>query len=224
MSSIDLAKRAIEDNLSAQGFDRDSINRIVLEDLPFLTVWQLQPDTPEKIETAEAIISFAFGFGPAKPNVPYPPGQYHPLLYEPGRTNEALAATIVPFAQKGLEVFTQWEVAEALKAHGITVSEDHVARPGQAYLGTSGVVDQFLDNGLSQFCSVLLVAHRHHMYRCREITRTVFQRRNQSIAILIPETPDVYDPNSVQWWTRSLTDWVKYEVGNRFNNRYQGNM
>ncbi|MGA1870218.1 MAG: hypothetical protein ACMUJM_16900 [bacterium] len=218
------AQRAIEDYLSIQGLDRDSINRIILEDLPFLTIWQLKPDTPEKIDKAEAVIAFAFGFGPAKAGVSYPPEQYHPLLYKPGKTNEALATTIVPFAQKGLEIFAQWEVAEALKPHGITIPHAQVACPGKEYLGTRGIIEQFLHNGLSQFGSVLLVAHRHHMYRCREITKTVFQKRNQPISIVIPDTPDMYDPDSIQWWTRSLKDWVTYEVGNRFNNRYQGNL
>lgn len=224
MSSKERAIRAIKDHLTGLGFDKESINRIILEDLLYLMVWQPQPDPPEQLAEAEAVIAFSFGFGPARRNVPCPPDQYHPLLYEPGKTNESLADFIVPFAQRGISVFAQWEIAEALRDRELPVSDSQVARPGKKYLGTQGVVEQFLAAGVDRFKSVLLVAHRHHAFRCRETTKTVFQKNKKGIAILVPDTPAVYDSRSVQPWTRSLKEWVAYEVGNQFNNRFRGNM
>jgi hypothetical protein len=225
MTSLERASRAIEEHLSSVGFDRESINRIVLEDLPFLTIWELEPHSPREISAAAAVVAFAFGFGPARQGVPHPPGQYHPLLYEPGRTNEALADFIVPFARRNVPVFAQWEVADALNGRGVIVPETRVARPDKTYLGTSGVVEQFVDSGLHEFRSIVLVAHRHHAFRCREITSTIFRKRAISTAILVPDRlPDVYDVDSVQPWTRSLTAWVSYEVATRFHSRLQGNM
>ncbi len=225
MTNLDRASRAIEDHLSSLGLDKDSINRIVLEDLRFLTVWELQPDSPQEILAADAVVALAFGFGPAKPGVLYPPGQYHPLLYKPGKTNEALADIVVPFAQRNVPVFAQWEVADALNDRGVTVPDQQVARPGKTYLGTSGVVEQFLNNGLNRFRSVVLVAHRRHVFRCREIATTLFQKRGASAVFLIPEhLPDVYDADSVQPWTRSLRALVSREVAVRFHNRFRCNM
>lgn len=225
MNSLDRAVQALEEHLRGLGFDKDSIDRIICQDLPFLTTWELAPNPPQELENADAVITFALGFGPVKEQVQHPPGQYHPQLFDPGKSNEALAEVIVPFAQKGLSIFAQWEVAEALNARGIAVPDHQIARPDRRYLGTSGVVEQFLANGLANFASVMLVAHPHHAFRCRETTKIVFQKNGKAISLLIADTRSVpYDPKSVQPWTRSLKAWVEYEVGNRFNNRFQGNM
>jgi len=225
MNSLDRAVQALEEHLRGLSFDKAAIDRIICQDLPFLTTWELTPNPLQELENADAVMTFAFGFGPAKEQVQHPPGQYHPQLFDPGKSNEGLAEVIVPFAQKGLPIFAQWEVAEALNARGIAVPDHQVARPDRRYLGTSGVVEQFLVNGLANSTSVLLVAHPHHVFRCREITNMVFQKNGKAISILIADTCLVpYDPKSVQPWTRSLKAWVEYEVGNRFNNRFQGNM
>ncbi len=225
MASLDEAHRAIKEHLTAIGFGEDAINRLLLDDLPYLTTWVLDPDSTQELAEAQAVIAFAFGFGPSKPHVPFPPSQYHPCLHHPGKTNDAIADFILPFTKRGLSIFAQWEIAESLAERDVVVPGHQVARPGTKYLGTSGVVKQFLNNGLAEFQSVMLVAHRHHMFRCREITKRVFQQEGRNISIVIPpDTPDVYDTASVQWWTRSLKDWVTYEVGNRFHNRFQGNM
>jgi len=224
MNTAEHVQRAVEDCLSGQGLSPKAASKIVTEYLPFLTVWELAPSGKDQLETAEAVVAFAFGFGPARKGVPHPPEQYHPLLHHAGKTNEALANVIVPFAQKGLAVFAQWEVAEALKAHGILVPDRRGARPERTYLGTSGVVEQFMHNGLDQLRSVVLVAHRHHAFRCLETTRALFGSRGNTIDVLVPELPDVYDPDSVQPWTRSMENYVAYEVESRFRNRSRGKM
>lgn len=225
MASIDSMKAAVREYLSGLGLDDKSIGRIVEEDLPYLTEWVLEPSAPADLEQAKAIIAFAFGFGPAKNGVTDPPDQYHPLLYEPGASNEALADLILPFARKGLAVFAQWEIAEALGLRGVDLPRQQVARPGKTYLGTAGVVRQFLEGGLGQFDSLIVVAHCHHAYRCIQVTRATLKKGGQIIPLLIPPgLPAVYDSGSVQPWTRSLGNWVSYEVGNRFSNRYRGDM
>ena len=224
--SVSKARIEIQDHLREIGFSPSAISRIIDEDLPFLTTWELQESSPEALASADAVMAFAFGFGPALEGVQHPTGQYDPLLYHPGKTNEALADVIGPYAEKGLPVFAQWEVAEALRARQKAELCHCVARPDKEYLGTSGVVRQFLSEGLGKYKAVILVAHRHHAFRCQRIAAKVFaaEEGTADIRILIPSLPDVYDPDSVQPWTRSLEDWVRYEVGNRFHNRFQGNM
>ena len=181
--SADRARRAIESRLNGLGFSQAAINRIAEEDLPFLTTWDLQSSSRRVLARADAVISFAFGFGPARKGVQHPTGQYHPLLYEPGRTNEALADVIVPFAAKGLRVFAQWEIAEALRARGIHVPNRCVARPDKKYLGTGGVVEQFLSHGLGRCRAAILVAHRHHAFRCQQITAKVLSAKKVRVLV-----------------------------------------
>ncbi|MEZ5044082.1 MAG: hypothetical protein R2828_29585 [Saprospiraceae bacterium] len=224
MNNLEKARSLLKKHLLSYGFDPNSIRRIVEEDLAFLTTWELPPDPPEKISKAEAIISFSFGYGPAKTEAENTSDQYDPLRYFFGKTNEALAETILKYSDGSRPVFAQWEIAEALKERGEVLPAQQVAKPGETYLGTSSVVKQFIDNGLDQFKSVLLIAHKHHAFRCREITRNILKEMGVQLEITIPILPGVYDSTSVQPWTRSLKDWVEYEVGNRFQNRYRGIM
>jgi hypothetical protein len=224
MDAIEKAKSALRESLLALGFDTNSMNRILDEDLPFLIVWEIPADPPTRIENAEAIVAFSFGFGPAKQGVENAPEQYHPNLHWPGKANEALADTILTLNSKNVPIFAQWEVAEALKARGCSVPDHHVAKPQEEYLGTTGVVEQFFDNGLYRFRTLLLVAHRRHAYRCRETLKKTFQKKSRTITILVPELPDVYDTRSLQPWTQSLNALVRDEVGKRFHNRFKGNI
>lgn len=220
-----IAWQALTAHLQGLGFDAASIKRIAEEDLCFLATWVVESDSQEELNAAEAVIAFAFGFGSKKEGVQFAPDRYDPKLYKPGKSNEGLAEVIVPFANRGMPVFAQWEVAEALKLQGILVPDRQIARPGKEYLGTSGVLKQFLANGLADFRSVILVAHPHHMFRCRETAKTIFRKEGVEIKVLIADTRSVpYDPESMQLWTRSLKDWVEYEVRVRFNCRHSGKM
>jgi hypothetical protein len=234
---LESANRELQKYLENQGLDKGSIDRILEEDLPFLSEWQIKASDREELSRRlrsghAAVLAFAFGFGPARQGVPYPPEQYHPMLCLPGKSNEGLAKVISQLVGSVgnneiiSRVFAQWEVAEALKENNqIIVPDTQIARPRGEYLGTRGVVEQLLDRGLRDFPSIIIVAHPHHLYRCRKTTEAVLRKRHLQIDVFSADTSSVsYDPQSVQPWTRSPGDWVRYEVGNRFKTRYQGNM
>lgn len=224
---LEITKEALRKHLKQCGLEPDSVARVVDEDLTYLTEWLLNPSAPEELKTARAIIAFSFGFGPKRGGIKNPAGQYYPELYKPGKSNEAMASVIAGLYKDGLQlpVFSQWEIAEALKEYEIVIPINQVARPGGKYLGTSGVVEQMLDNGLNELTPVILVAQPYHMFRCKEITKKISEKRGTALETLIANTSSVpFDPESEQWWTRSLKDWVRYEIGNRFSNRYNGFM
>ncbi len=228
-SNLDVVKEALIKHLMKNRLACSSIERIVVEDLKYLTEWLIKPNSEEELRKGQAIISFSFGFGPARENVEVTSKQYDPQVYKPGKSNEALADVIAKLYTDGLTAptYAQWEIAEALREkYKLTLPANQIAKPNEKYLGTSGVVMQFLDNGLGKFNPIILVAQPYHVFRCREITKTIYNRvEKKDLDILIADTSIVpFDPESVQAWTRSLEDWVRYEVGVRFNNRYQGNM
>ena len=218
----------LERYLKSQLLSDDAIRRIVNEDLEYLLNWELQPSSEDDLSQAQAVIAFSFGYGPEKPGVSNAKEHpYHPLLHKPGKSNIAMTHVIEPFLKAGKAVFAQWEVAEALsEVCGIRIKDDYIARPDKQYLGTSGVVRKFLDKGLKSddYKKIIVVAHRHHTYRCLKITEKVFLDENLQKQLLVANNPDVYDPDSLQDWTKSLENWVAYEVGNRFRNRFQKNM
>ena len=214
--------------LEEEGLSKESIERISNEDLPFLLNWNLQEANKEAIESVNAIIAFSFGYGPQRKDVEFGNQHpYHPKLHKPGETNISIAKKVRDFNLPVKAIFAQWEVAEALKdSHGIIIPDTNVARPDKQYLGTSGVIQKFLENGLSSddYTHVAIVAHRHHTYRCWKITEKTFRVQQVQKSLVIPENPTNYDSESLQPWTRSLNDWIDYEVGNRFHNRYEGNL
>jgi hypothetical protein len=227
----DVATR-LGDHLANQHLTEPAVRRIVREDLEYLTNWVLEPDSAEELASLKCVIAFSFGFGPARSDAANARNHpYDPMLHRPGAANEALADLIKSLGVPAEDIFAQWEIAEALhERHGIAVPDSHIARPSKAYLGTSGVVKQFLDHGLRspEYERIAVVAHRHHTYRCLRITEKALFDATPSVLpprrLLIPDNPAVYDPDSLQNWTTSLEKWVAYEVGARFNNRYNKQM
>lgn len=161
----------------------------------------------------EAIISFAFGFGPAK--IKNPSKQYNPKYYYPGKSNEALAKVIEKIYKKiKIPIYAQWEVAEALKKKKIPVK--YVAKPGKDYLGTKGVIEKMLKNGLNNYKKIIIVAHPDHIYRCKKITEKAFKEKEYKVTILIANNSTVpYDSKSVQPWTRNKKAFIKHEKSSR---------
>lgn len=225
-------KKSIENNLEKylrqNGFDEGSIRRIVKDDLLYLTEWILKPNTLKELKNGQAYILPAFGYGSKKKGIKSNPDHYNPKFYEPGRSNEAVARIVTALHKQGISrpIFAQWEVAEALKKYGIIVPEKNIAKPTKGkYLGTIGDIEQWLDNGLSKYNTVILATHPYYAYRPKEIIQQVLFKKKKKIKVLIADTSSVpFDHKSVQEWTRNLRSWVRYEVGNRFANRYRGNM
>jgi len=222
------AKVHLRLHLEENGFPEHAIRRVLDEDFQYLTEWRPHTHSLGVFRSGQAIVSFAFGFGPLKNGVGTPPDpkQYHPDFNLPGKSNEGLARQIhYLYSRYGvvLPTYTQWEIGEALKEHAIFLPPERIARPGQGYLGTSGVVDQWLENGLGDASEIILVAQPYHVFRCKKTLEKVFADKGKPIEVLVADTSTVpFDKDSVQPWTRSLTDWVNYEVGNRFSNRFRG--
>ena len=215
--------------LKTMNLTDSAIHRLVNEDLEYLLNWELSPDSSNELEEAQGIIAFSFGYGPVWDNLGDIEIQsYDPSIHQPGKSNEAFADLIVNLGKKKEHIFAQWEVAEALRTkHDIQLLDEHIARPGKSYLGTSGVIRQFLDHGLKNnyYEKIIIVAHRHHTYRCMKIVEKILLDEGFfGKKLVIPSNPDIYDPKSLQSWTTSLETWVAYEVGARFNNRFQKNM
>ncbi len=227
---LEVAKRALANHLQRNGFDGPSIRRVIDEDFPYLTEWLIKPSLEEELRMGKSIISFAFGFGPLKEGVHNPPNpnQFNPQFHYVGKSNDAIADVIKRLYDNGLElpIYAQWEIAEALrKRHDIILPDSQIARPRDGYLGTHGVIEQWLDNELNLHNPIILVAHPYHVFRCKKIIENVSAKREKPFDILIADTSSVpFDPVSLQRWTRNLNEWIMYEVGNRFSNRYRGLM
>jgi|GEM_PF-5493951 len=226
-SYIKIIQKYVKKHLEQNGFDKLSIKRIVEDDLSYLTEWVLKPNSLEELKAGEAYVLPAFGYAAKNKKSPDKSEHFDPKIHKPGESNEAIARVVVNLFNKGIErpIYAQWEIAEALKKYNVIVPDKNVAKPKGGYLGTIGDIEQWRDRGLKNVKTVILVTHPYYAYRPREILRNVAERRNQKIKVLIADTSSVpFDPDSLQDWTRNLNKWVRYEVCNRFSNRYRGNM
>jgi len=222
-----IIQKYLRKHLKQNGLDESSIKRVVEDDLLYLTEWLLKSNTLKELKSGKAYILPAFGYGPKKKGMARSSENYDPKLYKPGKSNEAIARIVATLYKQGIKrpIFAQWEIAEALKKYNIIVPEKNIAKPKGGYLGTVGDIEQWLDNGLAVYNSVILVTHPYYAYRPKEIIQSVAKKRGQKIKVLVADTSTVpFDQNSVQAWTRNLKSWVRYEVCNRFSNRYRGNM
>lgn len=220
-------QKYLRKHLKQNGLDESSIKRITEDDLPYLTEWLLKPNTLKELKDGKAYVLPAFGYGPKKKGVVRLFKNYNPKTYKPGKSNEAIAQIVATLYGLDIKrpIFAQWEIAEALKKYNIIVPEKNIAKPKRGYLGTAGDIEQWMDNGLKTYNSVILVTHPYYAYRPKEIIQSVSEKRSQKIKVLVADTSAVpFDQNSVQAWTRNLKSWVRYEVCNRFSNRYRGNM
>ncbi len=219
-------RQILREYVWAQGLNSDSAD-LCLDAVTIATTFYTPPDSLEKLKQGQAFIAYSFGIGARKDGVPEVQEntdarkiQYSPDVYLPGKTNEGLARVISNLYQHGVErpVFAQWEIASALEEQGITLDEKCIAKPKEGYLGTGGVIKQFLEAGLQELDRVILVAHSLHVRRARAITRNeVAKQRGRPLEkVLIANTSDVeFDPNSVQAWTRSQEANVRHEIGVR---------
>lgn len=222
-----IIQQYLSKHLKQNGLDKASIERVIEDDLPYLTEWLLESNTLKELKSGKAYILPAFGYGPKKRGVVRSSEGYEPKFYKPGKSNEAIAHIVATLHGQGIRrpIFAQWEIAEALRKYNIIVPEKNIAKPKGGYLGTVGDIEQWLDNGLETYNSVILVTHPYYAYRPKEIIQSVAKKRGRKIKVLIADTLAVpFDKNSVQAWTRNLKNWVRYEVCNRFSNRYRGNM
>lgn len=224
-----ISQNALRNYLGELGLDWSSVIKISHSDFKFLTEWKLNPSVKTELEKADSIVSFSFGFGPLRKDIPdaQDSSQFNPELHYYGESNLGLAKVILELNSQGIDlpVYAQWEVAEALRDKGIFLDEKNIAKPKGDYLNTKGVLEQFFENGLEDSKSLILVSQPYHAPRCKWIMEKAYKDRGKSVDILIADTSSVgFDRDSLQPWTRSLEDWVKYEVGSRFANRHRGDI
>jgi len=204
-----------------QELDPESIN-VCLDAINLSLSWKPRWASEEDLKRAEAFVSYSFGIGKRKDGKEEDKEQfeilYDPKIYHPGLTNVGLAKVIFDLYGKGLEkpIFAQWEVAVALEEIGIDAKS--VAKPGEGYLGTGGVAQQFLERGLGEYGNIALVVHPIHSYRAKATTITEAYNLAGKIFenVIHADTSNaICDPESVQLTTRSEEKVVAYEIGNR---------
>ena len=112
-----------------------------------------------------------------------------------------------------------------MRDRGVFLNEKNIAKPKEGYLNTRGVLEQFFENGLEDSKSLILVSHPYHAPRCKWIIEKAYKDKGKSVDILVADTSSVgFDKDSLQSWTTNLENWIKYEVGSRFANRYRGDI
>ncbi len=214
------AIKLLEEYLREQELSPEPIN-ICLDALNLSLSWKPKFASEEELRGADAFVSYSHGIGTRKDGRTEDKDtskiQYNPDIYHPGLTNIDLAEVILKLHKKGIEkpIFAQWEVAVALEEMGICVRS--VAKPREGYLSTQGVSKQFLEDGLREFRNIILVVHPIISFRARATTITEASRLGKTFQrVYYADTSMVrYDLDSVQSWTRSEVDLIRYEIGSR---------
>ena len=187
--------------------------------------FNVKSDSKEELAKSQAFLAYSFGFGPRKDGkIETRNGReihFKPEEFFVGISNEGLAKVISDYRKQGLNipVFAQWEIAVALaEKYGLELPEKQIAKPREGYLGTPGVIQQFLEGGVSGLERVAVVAHPDHMRRAVDTTAGIVKaKRGKGFeAVYETDTSSVgYDSLSVQPWTRSEKAFSYYEFFNR---------
>jgi hypothetical protein len=203
---------------------------ILLSHFSDLTSWDLPPSSREELMEADSIAAFSFGFGPKKSNEGGV--QYDPKYFYPGKSNKRMAELMPWFLLKNEKInlgsiFAQWEIAVAFSEMYNNERElRNIAKPeGETYLGTKGVADIFIKQGLGKFRKIAVFAHPLHMYRCVKTLEKSLGDTGSEAKVLIADTKTVpFDERSVHPQTTDIRLWIPYEINSRAYARIRGHM
>ncbi len=198
------------------------INEIYLNQLGELLA---MPATQEELRSVDALLAFAFGFGPAKEGVIVParePPQYHPHFYHPGESNKGLAKVIFDhinaFGNK--PVYAQWEIVNVLLSdpYWLAVNGEHTTMPYSEYLSSVGALEQAFNNGLGNYHRIGVVAFDLHARRCVMRLEDELKERGLNADICVLDTTCVAcDPKSVQIWTQNRLAYLLHDIVSRID-------
>lgn len=165
--------------------------------------WHVKYATQEEIKNADAVIAFSFG------------GRD-----EPGRhcdTNVCLASIARSvFRENSIQTIAQWEIASLLQNELILSIKE--SRINGQYLDTYEVAYQAYEICKKHgFQDVLVLAHKHHAWRCKKI----LDKLGLNTYVLDTDSCP-YDSNSNQRWTRSAFNFISREIFVRISYFLQG--
>lgn len=154
----------------------------------------------------DSVIGYSFGFRESDDGT-----------LTPGPPNEAIAAEIAAFvADHPVPVFAQHEIAQVLQAagvgHVVSIEPDIGANGEVVYLSTAGVAARALELASAagiELGTTGVFGFADHLGRCVLTTEAV------GIAAVVPagvDAPAVYDPESVQPWTRDRVTYLTIDL------------
>lgn len=143
---------------------------------------------------ADCIIAFSFGY------------QIDGDEVKPGPPNEALADYIEQL-EMDVPIIAQFEVDDALgKKAQKRIETDWLGDP-ENYLDSHQVLLEAVRfMGRHKLKRPLLVAHRHHMPRLHALVL-----HHGFKPIVLPDLPDVWDPENEQTWIHGHPQWIARE-------------
>lgn len=159
--------------------------------LQIFKVWKKSVPSPvEDFSEADAVIAIPFGSH----------NQSQPV----GTSNASIATLLASLHTKfNLPIGTQWEIADGNPATSCEVT----VGPRFAPHITTPEFFAAIKKAHPEWKTIILVAHPDHIQRC------VWTAEKMSYKVLIPDVSTVpYDLASSQWWCRSRTVFLCWEL------------
>jgi hypothetical protein len=195
-------RAAIVQWLTAQGLD--DVSEFLADVLfKYCLSWAVPSANTSEID---GIVAFAFG------------NRVDDLANRsPGPINKLLADKLVHYYSRcPRKVWAQWEIARLVDARipstdlTIIYPIHDRATDSVEFLSTKGVLKQ-VEKQLPKGKTVLVIAHRDHLWRCVHFTEQFGYR----VVAAQDDMPSDYDPESGQLWTTSRDRYVLNDIISR---------